>query len=230
MNVEILITEGCPHAPPAIERTREVLERLLPGVEPTVRIIRDREDAVATGFPGSPTVRIDGVDLEGNEERPAAFACRRYGTVGVPPVWLLEAAILRALSPEHVLFLCVANSARSQMAEAIGRLLAAGRSQVSSAGSEPTRIRPEAVTVLEEMEVDPSHQHSKGMEDVKGEVDTVITICAEEVCPAWLGHAVRVHWGLPDPAAVEGSEEERLDAFREVRDELRRRLGVLFGR
>ena len=57
----------------------------------------------------------------------------------------------------------------------------------------------------------------------------MITLCAEEVCPAWLGKAWRVHWGLPDPAGVTGREEDRLQAFREVREELRRRLGVVFG-
>ena len=62
-----------------------------------------------------------------------------------------------------------------------------------------------------------------------GSVDAVITLCAEEVCPVLLGKAVRVHWGLPDPAGVTGTEETRLNAFRSVRDELRRRLKVLFG-
>ena len=62
-----------------------------------------------------------------------------------------------------------------------------------------------------------------------GSVDAEITLCAEEVCPVFLGRAVRIHWGLPDPAAVTGTEEARLNAFRSVRDELRRRLKVLFG-
>jgi arsenate reductase len=115
------------------------------------------------------------------------------------------------------------------MAEGIARLLAGGRAEISSAGSEPTRIRPEAVTVLREMGIDPSLQRSKGMDEIQGTVDAVITLCAEEVCPAWHGSALRVHWGLPDPAAVQGSEEERMNAFREVREELMRRLGALFG-
>jgi arsenate reductase len=114
------------------------------------------------------------------------------------------------------------------MAEGIARSLAPGGIRVSSAGSEPTRIRPEAVQVLEEIGIDPKDQRSKEMEEVEGGVDAVITLCAEEVCPTWLGQAWRVHWGLPDPAGVQGSEEERLGAFREVRDELKRRLTVLF--
>lgn len=229
LDVEILVTDRCPHASPAIQRTEEVMAVLTPGVSPTVRTILDRDEAVALGFPGSPTIRINHVDLEGTDAGPPALACRRYGTEGIPPRWLIEAAILRGISPRHVLFLCVANSARSQMAEGIASSLAPEGVKVSSAGSEPTRIRPEAVQVLEEIGIDPSSQHSKGMEEIESDVDAVITLCAEEVCPAWLGQAWRVHWGLPDPAANRGSEEERLNAFREVRDELSRRLAVLLG-
>lgn len=82
--------------------------------------------------------------------------------------------------------------------------------------------------VLEEIGIDSSSQQSKGMDEVEEGVDAVITLCAEEVCPAWFGQASRVHWGLPDPAAIQGSEEERLQAFRDVRNELRQRLRSLF--
>jgi len=228
LDVRILITENCPHARPAIETTGEVLANLAPGTSPTITTIRDRKEAVELGFPGSPTVRVNGVDLEGHAPGPPGLACRRYGTEGVPPIWLIEAAILRAFSPRHVLFLCVANSARSQMAEGIARSLAPEGIKVSSAGSEPTRIRPEAVQVLEEIGIDLTGQRSKGMEEVDAGVSAVITLCAEEVCPAWLGQASRVHWGLPDPAAVQDSEEARLAAFRKVREELRKRLSVIF--
>lgn len=143
--------------------------------------------------------------------------------------WYLEAAILRALEPRHVLFLCVANSARSQLAEGIaGSMMRDRPVRISSAGSEPTSVRPQAVAVLDEIGIDVSGQRSKGIDEVEGPVDAVITLCAEEVCPVWLEDAWRLHWGLPDPAAVDGSEEEKLEAFRAVRDELRRRLGVLF--
>jgi arsenate reductase len=114
------------------------------------------------------------------------------------------------------------------MAEGIARSLAPAGVKISSAGSEPTQIRPEAVQVLEEIGIDPEGQHSKGMEAVGDGVDAVITLCAEEVCPAWLGQAWRVHWGLSDPAGVQGSGAERLQAFREVRDELANRLRALF--
>lgn len=175
-------------------------------------------------------------------ERPGAGgAADRWsllGDVRVPPDapdWLLEAALLRVQQPAHVLFLCVANSARSQLAEGIARELARHAAadgapppvRISSAGSEPSSVRPQAVTVLAEIGIDITDQRSKGVDDVERPVDAVITLCAEEVCPVWLEAAWRLHWGLPDPAAVEGSEEERLDAFRAVRDELLRRLGVL---
>jgi len=142
--------------------------------------------------------------------------------------WRAEALELRARSPRHVLFLCVANSARSQLAEGIARALAPAGVKISSAGSEPTTVRPQAVAVLTEIGIDISRQRSKGMEDVERPVDAVVTLCAEEVCPAWLGPALRIHWGLPDPAGVDGSDEDKLQAFREVRDELRRRLAVVF--
>jgi len=129
-----------------------------------------------------------------------------------------------------LLFLCVANSARSQLAEGIARTMAPAGTQVWSAGSRPTSVRPEAVAVLEEIGIDISHHRSKAVAEIPAvEVDTVITLCGEEECPLFLGKAERLHWGLPDPAAVAGSDEDRLDAFRSTRDELRRRLGGLFG-
>jgi arsenate reductase len=85
------------------------------------------------------------------------------------------------------------------------------------------------VEALREIGIDVSSHRSKGVSEVERPVDAVITLCAEEVCPVWLEDAWRLHWGLPDPAGVEGAEERKLDAFRSVRDELRQRLGVLFG-
>ena len=142
--------------------------------------------------------------------------------------WITEAEALRELRPRHLLFLCVANSARSQLAEGIARSLAPEHLKISSAGSAPTAVRPQAIEVLGEIGVDISHYTSTGLDKVERPVDAVITLCAEEVCPVWLEHAWRAHWGLPDPADLEGTEEEKLDAFRSVREELRRRLGVVF--
>ena len=129
----------------------------------------------------------------------------------------------------HILFLCVANSARSQMAEGLARSMAPDGVTVSSAGSQPSSLNPLAVGALAEDGIDISHHRSKSVEELDGaDVDVVITLCAEEVCPVWLGKAERLHWPLPDPAAVSGDEGERLQGFRDVRDELKRRLEEYF--
>jgi arsenate reductase len=124
-----------------------------------------------------------------------------------------------------ILFLCVANSARSQMAEGIARAILPPSVVVRSAGSKPTKVRPEAVAVLREIGIDISGYRSKGLGDIEAaEIDTVITLCAEEVCPLFFGDAERLHWPLPDPAGAGGGEGERLAAFRKTRDEIRSRL------
>ncbi len=149
--------------------------------------------------------------------------------VGVSAAWEWDAARLRAHPPRHLLFLCVANSARSQLAEGIARALAPASVKVSSAGSRPSTLNPLAVKALAEIGLDISGHVSKGVGDLPADdVDTVITLCAEEVCPVWLGQATRLHWGLPDPAHAGATEAERLQAFREVRDELKRRLSAAF--
>jgi arsenate reductase len=156
--------------------------------------------------------------------------CPNEDGAGEPPTWVIEAEFLHVLRPSHVLFLCVANSARSQMAEGIARRLAPDGVRVSSAGSEPSRVRSQAVEVLAEVGIDASEHRSKSLDEFADEnVDCVVTLCAEENCPVWLGEAWRVHWPLPDPAAITGSDEEVLASFRRVRDEILRRLEVWFG-
>jgi arsenate reductase len=131
--------------------------------------------------------------------------------------------------PEGILFLCVANSARSQMAEGIARSLAPPGVKIWSAGSRPTNVRPEAIEVLKEIGIDISGHRSKAVAEIPaGNVDTVITLCAEEECPVFLGKAEKLHWELPDPAAVTGSKLEGLAAFRETRNELHRRITAFF--
>jgi arsenate reductase len=126
-----------------------------------------------------------------------------------------------------ILFLCVANSARSQMAEGIARSLAPEGVNICSAGSRPEGVRPEAISVLREIGIDISSHRSKSVSGINAaDIDTVITLCDEEECPVFLGEAQRLHWGLPDPAAVNGPEEEVLKSFRDIRDELYRRIVV----
>jgi arsenate reductase len=119
--------------------------------------------------------------------------------------WEAEAAALREARPRHLLFLCVANSSRSQMAEGLARSMAPAGMKISSAGSQPSKVNPLAIKAMAEIGLDISGHTSKSVSDVpRGEVDAVVTLCAEEVCPVWLGKALRIHWGLPDPARVAG--------------------------
>ncbi|MCX6096720.1 MAG: arsenate reductase ArsC [Candidatus Bipolaricaulota bacterium] len=125
------------------------------------------------------------------------------------------------------LFLCVANSARSQMAE-VARAVAPRGVTVWSAGSSPACVRPEAVTVMREIGIDISGQRAKSIAEIPAdEIDTVVTLCGGNACPILLGSARYFHWGIPDPAAVEGREAIRLVAFLSARDELRRRTAEL---
>jgi arsenate reductase len=117
------------------------------------------------------------------------------------------------------------------MAEGIARSLAPPGVAVSSAGSRPSRVNPLAIRALDEIGLDIRSHRSKSVDGLSPQgIDAVVTLCAEEVCPVFLGKAHRVHWGLPDPAGAGATEEEQLQAFRAVRDELRRRLAVVFGR
>ena len=127
-----------------------------------------------------------------------------------------------------LLFLCVANSARSQMAEGLARARFGDRARIASAGSSPATVNPFAIAALDEVGIDISGHRSKGVDEIDpATVDLVVTLCAEEVCPAFLGTARRLHWPLPDPAGGAGSDAERLDGFRAVRDEIARRLEAL---
>lgn len=131
--------------------------------------------------------------------------------------------------PGNLLFLCVANSARSQMAEGLARQLFPGF-RIQSAGSRPSRVNPTAIEVLAEVGIDASGQTSKSVQDIDpASVDLVITLCAEEVCPLFLGQAERLHWPIPDPASEDPSltADQLRERFRTGRDEIQRRLEQL---
>lgn len=111
------------------------------------------------------------------------------------------------------------------MAEGIARALAGDRLSIQSAGSAPSRVNPLAVRALAEIGIDASMQRSKSVAEIdRTKVDTVITLCAEEVCPVYLGSARRLHWPLSDPAGHDDSVAASLERFRSVRDELARRV------
>ena len=124
-----------------------------------------------------------------------------------------------------VLVLCTGNSCRSHIAEAILRAAAKDIFEVHSAGSNPAGyVHPKAVAVMKEIGIDISNHSSKHMNDfVKRDVHTVITVCgnADQACPSFPGQLKRYHWGFDDPAKAEGSDEEVLDVFRRVRDEIK---------
>jgi arsenate reductase len=125
-----------------------------------------------------------------------------------------------------VLFLCVANAARSQMAEALARSLFGDRVDVQSAGSMATRVHEDAVAVVGERGIDISAATSKSVDTIDPSgVDLVITLCAEEVCPIWPSRVEHLHWPLPDPAAAVAAD--RRERFRATRDEIERRLTAL---
>ena len=124
----------------------------------------------------------------------------------------------------RVLILCTGNSARSQMAEGILRHDHGQRFEIESAGTKPGFVRPEAIAVMREVGIDISGHRSKHVEEfAEQEFDYVITVCdnARETCPVYFGAARKLHHDFEDPAALTGSEEQRLDLFRCVRDELR---------
>ncbi len=130
----------------------------------------------------------------------------------------------------RILFLCTHNSARSQMAEGILRHLAGERLEVRSAGTEPSRVHPLAIRAMAERGIDIGAQTSKHSDEFAGQrFDYVITVCdrASEVCPIFPGDPRRIHWSIPDPAAVEGGAAVRARAFEEAGQELTTRIRYL---
>jgi arsenate reductase (thioredoxin) len=125
---------------------------------------------------------------------------------------------------KRVLILCTGNSARSQMAEGLLRYDAGDRFEVESAGVKASLVRREAIAVMHEVGIDITGHRSKNVDEFEGQdFDYVITVCdnARETCPVFFGKAAKLHHSFEDPAALTGSEEERLAGFRRVRDQLR---------
>ena len=128
---------------------------------------------------------------------------------------------------QRVLFICSHNSARSQMAEAMLRAMGGEEFEPFSAGTEATRVRPEAIAVMAEVGIDISGQQSKNLDRfVHQPFDWLVTVCdtARESCPVFPGVERTAHWGVDDPAEVPGSEARHLEAFRRARDDLRNRI------
>jgi arsenate reductase len=133
------------------------------------------------------------------------------------------------MQKKKVLVLCTGNSARSQMAEGLLRHEGGNRFEVFSAGTKPSRVRPEAIAVMKEIGLDISGHRSKSVDEFVGQdLEFVITVCdnAKETCPIFPGTSKKLHWSFDDPAAVEGPEDARLAAFRKIRDQLHGRIMV----
>jgi arsenate reductase len=130
---------------------------------------------------------------------------------------------MSAAKPQRVLILCTGNSARSQMAEGLLRHLSEREIEVHSAGTKPVGVNPLAIAAMRELAIDISAHHSKSVSEFAGQhFDTVITVCdsAAESCPFFPGAPRRIHWSLPDPAAVQGNDAAKIASFRNVRDAL----------
>lgn len=131
------------------------------------------------------------------------------------------------MDKQRVLFLCTHNSARSQMAEGLLRDIAGDRFESHSAGTEETHVRPLAIKAMAEVGVDISGQESKTLNRyIEEPFDFVITVCdsANEACPFFPNATERLHWSFPDPSKAEGTEEEQLAFYGEVRDAIRARI------
>jgi arsenate reductase len=131
---------------------------------------------------------------------------------------------------QRVIFVCTHNSARSQMAEGLLRHLAGDQYEVFSAGTVATQVNPLAIKAMAEKGIDISRHTSDHIDKYMGmEFDYVITVCdnAKETCPYFPTNKTQWHWSLEDPAAAAGTDEERLNKFREIRDQIEKQLVVL---
>ena len=138
-------------------------------------------------------------------------------------------------SPLNLLFVCTGNSARSILGEALATTLSRGRLRGYSAGSHPGgKVNPYAAELCADMNYPADNLRSKSWDEFSlpdaPVMDLIVTVCdnaAHEACPVWLGHPATAHWGLPDPAAVTGSDEDKRMAFRAIHDAMSRRVAML---
>lgn len=225
VNIVLLETADCAHAEITERLIRQVATDLDVEIELRRTVLASEEQALTARFAGTPTVLVDGHDLELGVAPTQVLSCRRYdGGKSVPPRWLVEAALLRALQPRSILFLCHANSVRSQMAEALARHLLPTTVQVQSAGSVSSYVHALARQVLDELDLDTAELHSKSVTTIDpAPIEAVITLCDEQSCPVFLGHARRVHWPIQDPSSA-FAVASALEAFRACRDEIARRI------
>jgi arsenate reductase len=142
---------------------------------------------------------------------------------------MTSGAARHAEGVKRVLFLCAHNSARSQMAEGFLRAFARERFEIQSAGTRATRVHPLAIAAMRELGIDISRHESKSVDDVGEGWDVVVTVC-DASCPVPPRSGLKLRWKVPDPSAARGTEAERLDVFRRVRDSIGSRVRLLADR
>lgn len=239
MNICFLYFKGCPNSQKALDLLKEVLKEKNIDEEIKIVEIKSEEDARKYGFLGSPTIQINGLDIEKERRDDSpSFGCRIYrtkdGYSGIPPKDMIIRAIEEAKKSgekQKVLFICTHNSARSQMAEGILRALW-DRYEAYSAGTQPSKVNPYAIKVMSEIGIDISNHRSKSIEEFRGmEFDCVVTVCdnAKETCPFFPGGKKYLHREFNDPAEFTGKEDEIIAMFRCVRDEIKRWIEKTFG-
>jgi arsenate reductase (thioredoxin) len=133
---------------------------------------------------------------------------------------------------KRILVLCTGNSARSQMGEGLFRHEGQGAYAVESAGTKPSLVRPEAIEAMRELGIDISGHRSKSVDEFAGQpFDYVVTVCdnARDACPVFPAGTARLHWSFEDPAAKQGTDQERLDEFRRIRDQIHARVRAFYG-
>lgn len=233
LNIRFLKFPDCPNAPQALEKLRLILDsEAVPAHIEEMDVLSD-EQAKSTGFLGSPTIQINGYDIEPQRRiDKASLGCRIYqnesGPSGIPDESLITRAIRQAIAPHRtILFLCTGNSCRSQMAEGFARHLWGERYEVFSAGTEPRGLDSRAVRAMAEAGIDISNYRSKPVSELMDiPFDYVITLCSDaaENCPYFPGKARVFHKSFDDPpvlALTAATEEEAMVYYSRVRDEIR---------
>lgn len=213
MKIEILGT-GCPKCKKLTELVKEAVDEL--GISAEILKVDKINDIMNYGVMITPALAIDG----------KVVVAGRIPSKDEIKKWINEA---NKMGRKKVLFICVHNSARSQMAEAFLNKLAGDKYEAKSAGITPGKLNPVVVEVMQETGIDISANKTKGIKefiDRSDVFDYVITVCDESGCPLFPGNAEQIHWSFPDPSGFTGTNEEKLAKTREVRDQIKAKIEI----
>jgi arsenate reductase len=228
MRLELLYTPGCPNLQKVRVLLRETIQSLGLNLSPREMEISGPVKGEEEAFPGSPTIRLDGQDLEPESARNVASGDRLYKTgTGVPEGQLLKFKIAQAAGLKTALFICTGNAVRSQMAEALVNHFLKGRWAAFSAGFLPAGISPLVVRALKEIGIDAARQPTKHLDLFNGlPFDRVITLCsdADRMCTFYPAYGNRVHLPYTDPLTLSTFGFGWKSLFRKLRDDMRSQL------